>query len=174
MGNLDFYPEMFISKWHLIVLFFTAVAFFAMVVGKYPRKTIWLSTISAFFIIYVVVTIPIAFGVYNSEKRTEYVEDSLMQIYEQHKGNPNEELVVFVGGFYDEDDDFTAKVYAKNFHERAEFHGKVRVAIFDEEGQVMEDEIYEVSLDPGETKEVDPYLGNDEFERFRFEFAPEP
>lgn len=171
---MDLYPEMFISKWHLIVLFFTAVAFFAMVVGKYPKKTVAISTVSAFFIIYVIVTIPIAATVYNSEKQTEYVDAGLAEIYEQHKGNPNEELIVFVGGFYDDERDFTAKVYAKNFHDEAPFDGKVRVAIFDEDGDVMEDETYDVTLEPGEKKEIDPFFDREEFAEFRFQFNPQP
>ncbi|WP_430784508.1 hypothetical protein VBD025_08640 [Virgibacillus flavescens] len=169
---MDLNLEMFISKWHLITLFFTAVALFAMIIGKYPRKTVIKSTILTFLIIYVVFTVFIGFEMQETEERNNYVDEGLTSSHEQNMGKINEELVVFVGGFYDDEDDFTSKVYAKNFHESAEFTGKVRVAIYNEEGNKLEDEVYDVTLQPGEKIEVDPYLGNEEFGRYRYQFNP--
>ncbi|PAV30576.1 hypothetical protein CIL05_05600 [Virgibacillus profundi] len=168
---MEFYPEMFLSKWHLIVIFFTVIAFVSLLIGKYPKKVVVKSTFLAFIVFYIMATIPIAAITYDSEKREEYITAGLNDVYEHNKGLDNDHLVVFVGGFEDDDGDLTVKVFIKNFHQEKSFDGIVRVAILDENREVITEETYtDVSLKAGEQKEIDPYLTDDSFEQFQYIF----
>ena len=171
---MEFYPEMFLSKWHFIVIFFTVIAFVSLLIGKYPRKVVIKSTFSAFIVFYIIATIPIAAIYYDSEKRDEYITAGLQDVYEHNRGLVNDHLVVFVGGFEDSDGDLTVKVFVKNFDQEKTFDGIVHVAILDENKEVIEEETYsDVTLKAGEQKEIDAYLSGDSFEEFQYLFEKE-
>ena len=51
-GPMNIYPELFLSPWHLIALSLTLIAFIALVVGGYERKTILRSSAMSFLFFY--------------------------------------------------------------------------------------------------------------------------
>ncbi|MFD2656724.1 hypothetical protein [Gracilibacillus thailandensis] len=62
-----------------------------------------------------------------------------------------------------------SEVFEEN--KEREFHGKIRVAIYDDNDNLINDKV--ISLEPGETKQINTDFGDPNFSWFRYEFYPE-
>src|SRR5699024_2291197 len=101
------------------------------------------------------------------------IEQRLNEVFEENKERAtNKELVALVEPI-SEKGNVVTHVYVKNFHDEWAFNGKVRVAIFDDDDEVIKDEVFDISLDPGETEQIDSDFGDPYFNWFRYEFYPD-
>ncbi|MGN8646553.1 hypothetical protein [Gracilibacillus sp. HCP3S3_G5_2] len=174
--------DIILSKWQWVTVFFSVIAFMAMIVGRYPIRTTLKSGIIAFLINFAVVSFMIYVNISTEQSNIveiatpsddKYIEQRLVDVFEENKDrSPNKELVGLVEPLR-ENDHVTSYVYVKNFHEEWDFYGKVRVAIYDDDGNIMTDEVFDISLDPGEKKQIDNDFGDPSFAWFRYEFYPE-
>lgn len=177
MNTLDILKQIIFSEWQLVTVVFTLVAFFAMVIGRYPFKTTMRASISAFIINFLFVSFFLYFDV-TAEPHFQQIDEvnideRLLEIFEENKERAtNKELVALVQPIQ-KDGKAVTEVYVKNFHEEWDFHGKVRVATFDENDNVMKEQVFQVSLKPGEMKKIHSDFGDPIYSWFRYEFYPE-
>ncbi|MGP4039781.1 hypothetical protein ACTWP4_07755 [Gracilibacillus sp. D59] len=179
---MDVVKDIIFSEWQWVTVFLSVIAFTAMIVGRYPLKTTLKSGIIAVFINFVAVSFFIYFSVssdqtYPSDMATPPedidVEQRLSEVFENNKERvQNKELVALVQPIT-ENDNVTSHVFVKNFHNKWEFRGKVRVAIYDDNGNAINDEVFDITLKPGEQKQIDTDFGDPYFDSFRYEFFPE-
>ena len=168
---MEFYPEMFLSKWHLIVILLTAIAFISLIIGGYAKKTIIITSLKSLVIFYVMATIIITFTTYDTKQMEINMINWLDETYEDNKGIPNDHLAAFVGSFDDGDGNLTVKVYAGNYHDSKPFNGTAHVLILDEEGEVIKEETYQnIELKPGEKIEMDFYKTKEKPDQFNYYF----
>lgn len=166
------YPEVFLSKWHLIVLFLTVIAFIGLRIGGYSTKTVMITTMKSFVTFYVAFTVIFTGITYDTKHMENQMTTWMDQTYEDNKGMANDHLAAFVGSFGD-DADLTVKVYAGNYHQTKEFEGTVEVIVFDAEGEILKDETYEdITLDPGDKIEIDSYHSKENPDQFNYYFEP--
>lgn len=177
MNTLDIMQDIIFSRWQWITVLFTFVAIFAMVVGRYPLKTTINASTSAFFINFLFVSFFLYFDVTAEpqiQPRQEVdIEARLLEVFEENKERAtNKELVALVEPNIS-DEVPVSEVYVKNFHEEWDFNGKVRVATFDEDDKVIKDQVFQITLEPGEMKKIHSDFGEPIFRWFRYEFYPE-
>ncbi len=184
MKILDIVNDIIFSKWQWVTVFFSVVALTAMILGRYPVKTTVKSGILALLFNFVFVSFFIYINVSADQTQLNdievatpandaYIEERLSEVFEESKERAqNKELVGLVEPLR-ENDNVTSYVYAKNFHEEWEFHGKIRVAIYDDNENIINDKVFDISLEPGETKQIDTDFGDPNFSWFRYEFYPE-
>jgi hypothetical protein len=166
------YPEMFLSKWHLIVAFLTGIVLIGLIIGGYSKKTIISSTLKWLVAIYIVVTVPIALFTMDAKHMEEEMVAGLDEVYKTNKGKvENDHLVAYVGSFEDDDGDFEVKVYGGNYDDSEEFSGNVTVLIYSGDGSLLKEETYEgITLKPGDRIELDDYFTTNEAPA-RFQYA---
>ncbi|WP_080873903.1 hypothetical protein [Oceanobacillus timonensis] len=176
--------DIIFSEWQFVTVFFTMIAVLAMIIGRYPRKTTFISGILAFFFNLAAVSFLIYLNTFPDQSQPDAtstsreeeevdIEDRLNEVYEDNKyRTANKELVAIVEPI-NENGNMTSHVYVKNFHQTWAFHGEVRVAIYDENNEIIHEEIFDISLDSGETKQIDSDFGNPHFDWFRYAFYPE-
>lgn len=177
MNTLDIFKQIIFSQWQLVTVIFTLVAIFAMVIGRYPLKTTIRASISAFIINFLFVSFFLYFDV-TAEPQVQPmneidIDERLLEVFEENKERAtNKELVALVQPIQ-KDGTSKAEVYVKNFHDEWDFYGKVRIATFDEDEKMIKDQVFQVSLEPGEMKKIHSDFGNAIFRWFRYEFYPE-
>ncbi|NAO99728.1 hypothetical protein FRY77_27510 [Halomonas sp. MG34] len=166
------YPEMFLAKWHLIIVFWTGIVLFGLIIGGYSKKTIISSTIKWLVAIYIIVTVPIALFTMDAKHMEEEMVAGLDEVYQTNKGKvENDHLVAYVGSFEDEDGDFEVKIYGGNYDNSEKFSGNVTILIYGEDGSLLKEETYEgISLEPGDSIELDNYFTTNEAPA-RFQYA---
>ncbi|MFD2627285.1 hypothetical protein [Oceanobacillus kapialis] len=161
---MEFYPEMFISKWHLVVVFLAGIVWIGLVIGGYGKKTVITSTLKWLVAFYIIVTVPVALSVMDAKHIEEEMITGLDETYASNKGSVlQDHLAAYVSSFEDEDGDFEIVIYAGNYHAAQEFVGDVHIVIAAEDGSILREETYEeVSLEPGEKIELDSYYTTDD------------
>lgn len=174
---MKLYPEMFISPWHLIVVVLVIIAFTALVIGKYDKRTILKSTGISALVIYFCVTIPIGLIVHESSYKEEMMLDELNQEHASpvHKLNAesNDEVYITVGAFKDEESAHVL-VYAGNYSNTT-FDGDLEVVVFDQEMNTVFSETYEgIHLKPGAQKEIDEIYTSQPMQTFRYSYTTQP
>jgi hypothetical protein len=165
-------PEMFLSRWHLIVVFLTGIVLVGLIIGGYSKKTIISSTLKWLVAIYIILTVPIALFMMDAKHMEEEMIAGLDEVYQTNKGKvENDHLVAYVGSFEDEDGDFDVKIYGGNYHNSEEFSGNVTILIYDGNDSLLKEETYEgISLKPGDRIEIDDYFTTNEAPA-RFQYA---
>lgn len=168
---MEVYLEMFLSKWHLIVILLTAIAFFSLIIGGYTKKTVIKTTLKSFLFFYVMATIIITATTYDMKRMESEMVNWMDETYKDNKGIVNDHLVAFVGSFDDGDGNITVKVYAGNYHHSKPFNGEVYVMIWDEVDEVINEKTYKgIVLEPGEKVEIDSYQTKVEPDKFNYYF----
>lgn len=169
---MEFYSEMFLSVWHLLVLLLTLMAFLAMVLGGYSKKQIFKTTVQSFFVFYIVVSVFITYATYDEEMMKRDMYEQLDEIYEENRDGGND-IIVHVGELIDDNDSSTIKVYVGNFHDTDTFKGTIKVRVFDEEGE-KEIKTYEkVVLDPGEKAKIGSYYSPKSIDKYEYSYEEE-
>lgn len=169
---MTLYPEMFLSKWHLIIVFLTGIVLFGLIIGGYSKKTIISSTIKWLVAIYIIVTVPIALFTMDAKHMEEEMIAGLDEVYQTNKAKvANDHLVAYVGSFENDDGDFEVKVYGGNYDDSEEFSGNVTVLIYSGDGSLLKEETYEgITFKPGDRIELDDYFTTNEAPA-RFQYA---
>ena len=173
---MKLYPEMFFSVWHLAALILTLIAFIALIIGGYDRRTILKSTGSSLLIFYCIVTIPVGLITQENLHKEEKMLVALDQKYEKAKSAGSEEkVIVHVGAFADEDDDNALLVYAGNYHEAQSFTGSISVTVYDQNDEEVFTETYkDISLQPGEKRKIDSTFTSRPMDTYTYIFEAQP
>lgn len=174
---MEFYPEMFLSKWHLLVVFIIVITIIGVKIGGYDKEImkryIWKSLIYS----YIAVTVIVTFFTYDTKhmdsQMIAWMDDAHEEGKEEDPGllELDKDLVAYVGSFGDEEEDKTVKVYAGNYRDDQSFHGSVTVFIFDDAGDVIKEESYEdITLEAGDKVEIDTFEVEDEKKPDKFNY----
>lgn len=173
---MKLYPEMFFSIWHLAVPILVLIAFIALLVGGYDKRTILKSTGSSLLIFYCIVTLPVGLITQQNLYREDKMIETLDLRYEERKEalsgitDLGSYIMVHVGAFKD-DESTDLLLYAGNYHESESFTGTVQVKLFDMDGQEVFTRIYEsVTLQPGEKKKIDTTFTSQPMDKYQYEF----
>ncbi|CAH0120205.1 hypothetical protein PAE9249_02719 [Paenibacillus sp. CECT 9249] len=176
---MTFYPEMFLSKWHLITLALIAIAWIALIVGGYDRRVVLRSGFGAIIGLYIITTIPIAVITYQEKSIDKAMREQSDRHYEykmQQLDGPVREidrLTVATGSFRD-DDLYEIRIYAGNYNDSYRFHGSLTVRTYDEQGQILDERMFDdLYIEPGEVKKIDSYYTSSQFETYRYQFTPD-
>ncbi|WP_054958066.1 hypothetical protein [Paenibacillus dakarensis] len=175
---MKLYPEMFLSIWHLAVLIFVLIAFIAMVVGGYDKRTILRSTGGSLIIFYIIVTIPVALFTEQSLYQKDTMISGLDQRFEENKEMISSTsalesyIKVHIGAFQAKDEDRSkVLVYAGNYHESESYSGSLYVVLVDHDGNEVFAKTYEeITLKPGEKKEIESTFTTQPMDTFRYNF----
>lgn len=169
---MNLYPDMFLSKWHLITLLLIVIAWFALWIGGYDRKTILRSGIGAVAVLYAITTIPIAVFTYQEHRIEEAMLAELNRVYslESNAGT----LVAAAGSFRDIQGRYSIRLYAANFSPSEPFEGTLTIWITDTKGREPDVRTYPtLTLQPGERKELDAYTTyTGALDSYRYQFVP--
>ncbi|MGM1045465.1 MAG: hypothetical protein ACQEXX_04900 [Bacillota bacterium] len=171
---------MFFSVWHLAVPVLVLIALIALIAGGYDKRTILKSTGSSLLIFYCMVTLPVGLITQENMHRNETMIEKLDGQFEKRREHVDEltdvqpYIVVHVGAFSDGDDS-ELLVYAGNYHESQSFTGNVLLWVYDHDEEIVFTENYQnVTLQPGEKKELDSTFTSRNMETYTFEFEAQP
>jgi len=170
---------MFFSKWHLITLALIVVAWVALIAGGYERRVVLRSGFGAVVMLYVITTIPIATITYNEKLMETKMRTEVARHYEykmEQLGDSVRDIdrLALAAGSFRDDDSFQIKFYAGNYNDSYRFAGTLIVTTYDEQDKELDRKTYEnLSIEPGEIKEIDTYYSSTSFERYRYEFIPQ-
>lgn len=174
---MSLYADMFISKWHLITLVLILIAWIALIAGGYDKRTILRSGGGAVLLLYIVSTIPIATITHGAHKIDESMRSEL-DLHYQDRVNKSEvredidRLAVAAGAFEDDGDTYDIRVYAGNYSSSYMFQGSLTFTTYDAQGKVVHEKSYDnVTLAPGEKKELDNYYTSSTFSTYRYTFT---
>lgn len=148
-----------------------AVAWFALWIGGYDRKTIIRAGVISTVSIYIIVTIPIAAITHTELSKRDIAYKEVDRIYstEQNQGNP---IVAAFVPFKDEDY-YEIYLYAGNYG-KADYRGALIVKTYDESGIVIEEKKYEgLEIPQGDKLKVDRWIRYNLFDKYTFEFIQE-
>ena len=165
-----FFQEMVWSSWHLLALGLTCIAFIAMIVGGYSKKQITSYTIKSFLFFYIITSALIIFITYDDHVIKKEMYAHLDEIYDLNRGIENDHLVAVVKNYVSENKMNTIKVYAGNYDDDETFEGVLRLQILTEDGEEEENVYEQITLEPGEKKEIDSYRSEKITDRFFYLF----
>lgn len=176
---MKLYPEMFISKWHLIALGMIVIAWIALWLGGYDRRMILKSGLGATLVLYIVATIPIAIITHDHISVKERMNAELDRHYAIRLEAGGElsdiDKLAAVAVPFRDDDDYATYIYAGNYSESFSFNGMLKMVIYDEQGKLLHEETYEkVVLKPGERKKVDKFYSEGYAKGYQYKFTYHP
>lgn len=174
---MKLYPEMFISKWHFIALGMIGIAWIALWLGGYDRKTILKSGVGATIMLYIIASLPIALIVHDRETVKENMISRLDQHHtarmeSQYGGGQNDmNQLAAVASSRRDDDGYVTYIFAGNYSESFSFSGSLNVSIYDEQGELLHEESYEkIALKPGEKVKIDQFYSQQNADRYQYKF----
>jgi len=176
---MKLYPEMFVSPWHLIVVFFALIAGVGLMIGKYDRKTVLRSTGLSALVFYFIVTIPVGLITQDSLYKQETMQTKLDQRFEELKeksslSSVQDHIIVYVGA-YGGKEDTDILVYAGNYHSSETFTGDIKVTVYDMNEEEVFTETYEqVTLAPGEKKKLDSTYTSQPMNTYQYLYEAQP
>lgn len=171
---MNIQPDMFLSKWHLIALVLTVIAWMGLIVGKYDRKTVLRSGLGTAAFFYAIVTLPVVLigseDQLNEELLLAHLEDNY-QLMLTHEPDATDLLVAAAGTNRYKQDRYNLYIYAGNYSSDKTFEGSLTIDLLDSSGEVMETyKIEHVELDPGEKKRVRKTTIWEDMERYTYRF----
>lgn len=171
---MNLQPDMFLSKWHLIAVVLTVIAWIGLIAGKYDRKTILRSGLSAAALFYVIVTLPVV--ILGSEDRSneelllEHLEDNY-RIMQANAPHESDLVVVAAGTSRYKRDRYHLYIYAGNYSKDQPFKGTLTLDLLDSSGDVIDTYTLEdVELEPGEKKRLKKTTIWKDMDRYTFRF----
>ncbi|NMO94510.1 hypothetical protein [Paenibacillus lemnae] len=175
---MKLYPEMFLSPWHSAVIILGLIAWIAMMVGGYDRKTVLKSTGMSLLAFYGIVTFMVVVisqeGKYVEEKMTTAIDERYEEIKDKLQYSEAPGVLAHVGAFSDEDGGTKWVIYAGNYSSQP-FTGTLEIVVTDEDKQELLEKTYrDVSLEPGEKKEIDSVFTSKDIEQYWHTFEAIP
>lgn len=176
---MTFYPDMFISKWHLIAAGAALIAWFALLVGGYDRRTVLRSGAGAAIILYILATIPIVALTYQEHSADNGMRGELDRRYQERIQSTtapigNMKDLIVAAGLFRDNDSYVIRVYAGNYNSSAAYNGKLTLWLYDRQGREIDVKTYEhIQLAPGEKKQIARSFTSAPFEGYRYAFIPQ-
>ena len=171
---MNLQPEMFFSRWHLIAVVLIVIAWIGLIVGKYERKTVIRSGLSAAVIFYAFITIPVIMFSSQDQKIEEqmlaHLEDNVQLIQADYPNEPNI-VAAAAGTSRYKRDRYDLYVYAGNYSSDKPFEGDLTLTLLDSSGDVLETiEIENIKLEPGEKKRVRKTIIYEDMDSYNYRF----
>lgn len=165
---MDLYPQLFISKWTLIAVVFTILAYIGLKIGKYNKDEIIKTTTKIAFISYLVVTILVGIITYEAHFHERDMVKELDRIHEEE----GQDLVLFVKYYEKPDnDEMNVRVYAGNYSKEESFKGDILVDMQREDRKTMKKENYKnIQLKTDEKVELASFYTKKKPGMFNYQF----
>ncbi|WP_138494431.1 hypothetical protein [Paenibacillus pinistramenti] len=173
---MNLVPEMFLSKWHLITLGMIIVAWIALGIGGYDRKTVLRSGLGATVLLYVITTAAIAPFVQYKDAVEKRMIAELDRQYAARQESGQElsgsDQLAAAAAAFREDTSYIMYIYAGNYSESEPFTGSLIMRIYDDSGKLLQEETYEkLTLKPGEKKKLDSLYSSKSGGKYEYQFT---
>lgn len=173
---MTLYPEMFISKWHLLAVGLIIIAWIGLIIGKYDRRTLLRSGAGATLLLYIIVTIPIASITYDEINIENFMLDELDKNYSLSRagGPSNPHILTAAIGAFPDGDTYDLRIYVGNYSPNTMFRGSVKLTLMDAANKVLKEYTYsDLVIEPGKKIRVEKSQLRDKVEHYNYNFYPE-